>query len=147
MNFTSAALLLSLFSSAAYAVSIADLPTCSVSCFATAIGSTSCALTDTACQCGDAKAAITASVTPCIMTSCTDAADQAKTLTVANELCASVSSSSGTASGTSTATKSSTSGTATSSGAATATSNAASSVKALEVMGAFGLVAAGMLAL
>ncbi|KAE9987946.1 hypothetical protein EG327_003574 [Venturia inaequalis] len=146
MKFTSATVLLSLFSSAAYAVTIADLPTCSVSCFMTAVGATNCQLTDTACQCGSAKEAITASVTPCIMKSCTDAADQAKTLTVANALCAGVSSSSASgtskATGTSTATKSASTGTATSSGAATATSNAASPMRAYEVMGAFGVVAA-----
>ncbi|KAE9966671.1 hypothetical protein EG328_008772 [Venturia inaequalis] len=148
MKFTSATVLLSLFSSAAYAVTIADLPTCSVSCFMTAVGSTNCQLTDTACQCGSAKEAITASVTPCIMKSCTDASDQAKTLTVANAICASVSSSSASgtskATGTSTATKSASTGTATSSGAATATSNAASPMRAYEVMGAFGLVAAAV---
>ncbi|QDS75315.1 hypothetical protein FKW77_001582 [Venturia effusa] len=143
MKFASATALLSLFSSAVYAVTIADLPTCSVSCFATAIAGTSCGLTDTACQCGSARDAITASVTPCIMTSCTDSADQAKTLTVATELCASVSSSAS-ANGTATATRS---GTGTATSAAQATSNAASSMKALEVMGAFGVVAAGILVL
>jgi hypothetical protein len=84
---------------AAATVSAADMPACATTCFATAIPAAKCGLTDYVCQCGSGKAAITASVTPCIMSTC-NAADQATAANVAGAICAQVASGSSTPAGT-----------------------------------------------
>ncbi|ORY18265.1 hypothetical protein BCR34DRAFT_554479 [Clohesyomyces aquaticus] len=68
------------------AQSIADLPTCGVSCLATGISTIGCTLTDFKCSCGKAEQ-LTAAVTPCVKSSCS-AADEAKLKTVLGGICA-----------------------------------------------------------
>lgn len=67
------------------AVTVADLPSCATTCALNAVGSSKCAVTDTACLCKDT--AYAAALTACVQTGC-DTADQGKTLTVSKELCA-----------------------------------------------------------
>lgn len=62
------------FTSVAYSQSIADLvgqiPSCALTCLATAATSAYCGLSDYACQCGPAKDAITKVAAPCIASAC-----------------------------------------------------------------------------
>lgn len=64
----------SLLASVAFSQSISSevsqLPSCSLSCLTSAITGAGCGLTDYACQCGSAKAAITTSATPCLLKAC-----------------------------------------------------------------------------
>ncbi|KAG4033781.1 hypothetical protein MFRU_004g02840 [Monilinia fructicola] len=89
MQFTYTAIF-TLFASVAYSQSIASevaqLPSCALSCLATAATSAGCGLTDYACQCGDAKAAITKSGTPCIVAACS-ASDVLTVSKVAAQIC------------------------------------------------------------
>jgi len=98
---------------AAATVSAADMPACAQTCFATAIPAANCGLTDYVCQCGSGKAAITASVTPCIMSTC-NAQDQATAANVAGAICAQVASGGSSAAPAGSTTKGSTSPTASS---------------------------------
>jgi len=146
----SAAIVLSL-STFAFAQSIADLPSCSISCFTTAIASSGCGATDTKCQCTTGKDAITKTITPCLLKACSQD-DATKTATVSAQICNNVlngGSASGSGSGsTASKTGSSTASGSTSSAAAQASSNAGSFMKPMEMMGAgVCLVAAGMLTL
>ena len=72
MKFTAATI--AILATAVSAQSIADLtasiPACAQTCLATAIGNSGCGLTDNACQCGDANAAITREATPCVISGC-----------------------------------------------------------------------------
>lgn len=71
MKFTLATLALaSVVYSQSIASEVAMLPACALTCLAPAITSAGCGLTDYACQCGTANAAIATSATPCIITGC-----------------------------------------------------------------------------
>lgn len=83
MKFT--ATVFATFAAVAAAQSITDLPTCSLTCFATAIPSTGCGLTDLKCACEKAEE-VTPKVQPCVQSSC-GKADQEKALTVLAALC------------------------------------------------------------
>jgi hypothetical protein len=71
-----------LMTSVAYCQSVADLvgqiPSCAVTCLATAATSVRCGFSDYACQCGPAKDAIAKSTTPCVASAC--AADDAASM-------------------------------------------------------------------
>lgn len=81
------ALVISAIAAIATAQGIADLPSCSLQCLATAIPALGCQLTDFACSCKQADK-LTPNVTPCVQSSCTDPADQAKTIEVLSAICA-----------------------------------------------------------
>lgn len=49
---------------------VSQLPSCALLCLATSSTAASCGLADYACQCGPARAAITTSATPCILSKC-----------------------------------------------------------------------------
>ncbi|KAB8295178.1 hypothetical protein EYC80_007104 [Monilinia laxa] len=89
MQFTYTAIF-TLFASVAYSQSIASevaqLPSCALSCLATAATSAGCGLADYACQCGDAKDAITKSGTPCIVAGCS-ASDVLAVSKIATQIC------------------------------------------------------------
>ncbi|KAF2396782.1 hypothetical protein EJ06DRAFT_171516 [Trichodelitschia bisporula] len=82
MKFTASAVL---FSLAALTLA-ADLPACATSCFEKAIASSGCTAEDRTCQCTTGKAAITASATPCVATSCS-ASDLQAVLAYTDALC------------------------------------------------------------
>lgn len=71
----------------ATAQTIADLPTCSITCVANGVTGVGCGLTDFACSCQKA-AELTPLVTPCVQEACTDPAEQAKVITVLEGICA-----------------------------------------------------------
>ncbi|KAL3424565.1 hypothetical protein PVAG01_03847 [Phlyctema vagabunda] len=83
--------LASVFAAVAYSQTIADqvaqLPSCSLVCLSDAAAASNCAITDYACQCGDAKDAITAAATPCIVGACTDTSDILNVQKVTAEIC------------------------------------------------------------
>ncbi|KAJ4395343.1 hypothetical protein N0V91_010905 [Didymella pomorum] len=81
------ALIVSAITALAAAQSIADLPACSLTCLTSAIPSLGCGLTDFACSCKKADT-LTPQLTPCVQSACSDAADQAKVLTVLSSICA-----------------------------------------------------------
>ncbi|KAF1923437.1 uncharacterized protein M421DRAFT_425811 [Didymella exigua CBS 183.55] len=81
------ALILSAITAFVTAQSIVDLPSCSLQCLAAEIPALGCELTDFACSCKQADK-LTPNVTPCVQSSCTDAADQAKTIEVLSAICA-----------------------------------------------------------
>lgn len=81
------ALVVSAITALAAAQSIADLPACSLTCLTSAIPSLGCGLTDFACSCKKADT-LTPQLTPCVQSACSDAADQAKVLTVLSSICA-----------------------------------------------------------
>lgn len=83
------ALIFSAITALVAAQGIADLPSCSLQCLASAIPALGCELTDFACSCKQADK-LTPNVTPCVQTSCTDSADQAKTIEVLSAICAAV---------------------------------------------------------
>ncbi|KAF2797468.1 hypothetical protein K505DRAFT_322520 [Melanomma pulvis-pyrius CBS 109.77] len=74
------------FLALATAQSIADLPSCSLSCVLTGVTATGCSPTDFACSCGKADI-LTPSVTPCVQKACS-AADQAKVISTLEGICA-----------------------------------------------------------
>jgi hypothetical protein len=80
-------LIFSAITALAAAQGIAELPSCSLQCLATAIPALGCQLTDFECSCKQADK-LTPNVTPCVQTSCTDPADQAKTIEVLSTICA-----------------------------------------------------------
>ncbi|TGO09131.1 hypothetical protein BTUL_0178g00170 [Botrytis tulipae] len=90
MQFTYAAIS-ALLASVAYSQSIASevaqLPSCALACLSTASSGAGCSITDFACQCGDAKNAITKAATPCIAAGCS-ASDTLTAQKVATEICA-----------------------------------------------------------
>jgi len=45
-------------------------PSCAIPCLTSAISVAGCALTDQACQCGSAQAAIKTAITPCLLSAC-----------------------------------------------------------------------------
>jgi len=68
------------------AVDISVLPVCSLTCFETGASQTGCQLNDYVCQCTTGKAALTASVTPCVQKNC-DADDQQRAAAAAISIC------------------------------------------------------------
>ncbi|KAF7954277.1 hypothetical protein EAE96_005406 [Botrytis aclada] len=90
MQFTYAAIS-ALLASVAYSQSIASevaqLPSCALACLSTASSGAGCSITDFACQCGDAKEAITKAATPCIAAGCS-ASDTLNTQKITNQICA-----------------------------------------------------------
>jgi len=148
MKFTITAAVLCL-SSFATAYTIADLPSCSISCFTTAISGSGCGLTDTHCQCTTGLTYITNSVGPCLLKGCsTD--DAAKAVTVSQGICKQDASSSAGSTGATTGTSKTGTSTATTTGTSSAsaqkTNAAGANVGGIVYAGA-GFVAAGMLAL
>ncbi|KAF6230615.1 hypothetical protein HO173_011152 [Letharia columbiana] len=90
------------------AQSVADLPSCSLPCFSTAIATTNCGDTDYVCQCTAAHAAtIRSSVTACLAKSTCSLGDLEKIQTWSNTFCPSVLSSASAASASSTSSTSS----------------------------------------
>ncbi|KAF2712401.1 hypothetical protein K504DRAFT_203742 [Pleomassaria siparia CBS 279.74] len=83
------------FSAIAFAASIAfvnaqdvtGIPTCALTCFATAVPAAGCSLTDTKCQCTTGKDSITASLTSCVPGKCS-ADDIAKINPAVEAICA-----------------------------------------------------------
>lgn len=72
----------------ASAQSVADLPSCSLACFASAIGTTSCDVADYSCQCTTSnQAAIKASVTSCLQKSTCSVAELQEIRQFGNEFC------------------------------------------------------------
>jgi len=73
MKFSYAAVA-AVMASVAYSQSLSDLigqlPSCALTCLATASTAGGCGLTDYACQCGPARAGITKSAAPCIASGC-----------------------------------------------------------------------------
>jgi hypothetical protein len=69
------------------AQSIADLPSCSLSCVLQGVQGTGCSTTDFACSCQKADV-LTPIVTPCVQSACPDAADQAKVISTLEGICA-----------------------------------------------------------
>ncbi|KAF2440106.1 hypothetical protein P171DRAFT_435914 [Karstenula rhodostoma CBS 690.94] len=69
------------------AQSIADLPSCSLSCVVSGVSSIGCSATDFECSCTKADQ-LTPAVTPCVQKACTSTADQVKVITVLEGLCA-----------------------------------------------------------
>jgi len=65
---------------------LSQLPTCAQTCFAGAIAQTSCSLTDFPCLCRDT--AFQNTVTQCVQSSCNQA-DQASTVSLSSQQCAS----------------------------------------------------------
>ncbi|CAD6564939.1 MAG: hypothetical protein ASARMPREDX12_004514 [Alectoria sarmentosa] len=110
------------------AQSVADLPSCSLSCFATAVAATSCGDTDYVCQCTAANAAtIKSSVTTCLAQSTCSLGDLEKIQTWSKTFCPNVLSSASEASASSTASASSstsTNPTSTTSSTSSSTSSA-----------------------
>ncbi|KAL5391797.1 hypothetical protein DPSP01_001086 [Paraphaeosphaeria sporulosa] len=69
------------------AQSIADLPSCSLSCVVSGVSSIGCSATDFECSCTKADQ-LTPAITPCVQKACPSAADQAKVITVLEGICA-----------------------------------------------------------
>ncbi|KAK0106928.1 hypothetical protein ONS95_003644 [Cadophora gregata] len=126
MKFTTATI--AILATAVSAQSIADLtaqiPSCAQTCLATAITGAGCTISDNACQCGSANAAITKAATPCVISGCSSD-DALKTQTLTSQICALVASGAGGSSGGSSSAASQASSAATS--AASSASSAASS--------------------
>jgi hypothetical protein len=70
----------------ATAQSLANLPSCSLSCVLTGVSATGCPATDFACSCGKADI-LTPSITPCVQKACSQA-DQSKTIAALEGICA-----------------------------------------------------------
>ncbi|KAF2715441.1 hypothetical protein K504DRAFT_457607 [Pleomassaria siparia CBS 279.74] len=68
------------------AQTIADLPSCSLSCVVDGVSATGCSTTDFACSCGKADV-LTPSITPCVKSACSED-DQAKVITALEGICA-----------------------------------------------------------
>lgn len=71
----------------AAAQGIADIPSCSLSCFTSALPSTGCGLTDFKCSCAKADT-LTPALVPCVQKACPSAADQQKVIEVLGAICA-----------------------------------------------------------
>jgi hypothetical protein len=84
MKYTSAILALA---AVAVAQTISDLPSCSLACVANGVTGVGCSITDFKCACGKADQ-LTPSVTPCVQKACSEAADQAKVISVLEGICA-----------------------------------------------------------
>ncbi|KAL1596491.1 hypothetical protein SLS60_009138 [Paraconiothyrium brasiliense] len=69
------------------AQSIADLPSCSLSCVVTGVSGIGCSATDFECSCTKADQ-LTPAITPCVQSACTSTADQEKVITVLEGICA-----------------------------------------------------------
>ncbi|KAJ4351980.1 uncharacterized protein N0V89_007325 [Didymosphaeria variabile] len=69
------------------AQSIADLPSCSLSCVVTGVSGIGCSATDFECSCTKADQ-LTPAITPCVQSACPSTADQQKVITVLEGICA-----------------------------------------------------------
>ncbi|KAF9732359.1 hypothetical protein PMIN06_002089 [Paraphaeosphaeria minitans] len=69
------------------AQTIADLPSCSLSCVVSGVSGIGCSATDFECSCTKADQ-LTPAITPCVQNACPSAADQAKVITVLEGICA-----------------------------------------------------------
>jgi hypothetical protein len=67
---------------------ITDLPSCSMSCFASELPKTGCALTDFKCSCSKADE-LTPVLQPCVEKACPSPEDQKKAIEVLSGICAS----------------------------------------------------------
>ncbi|KAF2444744.1 hypothetical protein P171DRAFT_484835 [Karstenula rhodostoma CBS 690.94] len=67
---------------------LSQIPTCALSCFASAVPASGCSLTDTTCQCTTGKDSIEESLNKCVPGKC-EAADIAKIAPAVSKLCAS----------------------------------------------------------
>ncbi|KAH7351331.1 hypothetical protein BKA65DRAFT_255966 [Rhexocercosporidium sp. MPI-PUGE-AT-0058] len=65
---------------------VAQLPSCAVSCLASASTTNKCGISDYACQCGVKKADITKAATPCVISACSSD-DALKTNYLTGEIC------------------------------------------------------------
>jgi len=65
---------------------VAQLPSCAISCLASASTTNGCGISDYACQCGAKKADITAAATPCVLSACSQD-DALKTNSLTGEIC------------------------------------------------------------
>ncbi|KAF4553696.1 CFEM domain-containing protein 5 [Elsinoe fawcettii] len=121
---------IALFAASAALVAAQDssIPACAQSCFAEAIGKTTCSLTDYLCQCTTGKDIIKNEVTPCLLKSTCTTGDVADINAAVTKVCAAAVAASGSASGSSAASGASGSASGTASGTASmsASSGAAS---------------------
>merc|ERR1711990_97933 len=85
VNMRSAILSIALFAVGALSQSVADLPACSLPCFASTPSSNGCQLTDVPCLCADTS--FQTAVAACIQTACTDPTDLQTAVTVGQALC------------------------------------------------------------
>ncbi|PVH73988.1 hypothetical protein DL98DRAFT_594487 [Cadophora sp. DSE1049] len=65
---------------------VAQLPSCAISCLASASTTNGCGISDYACQCGAKKADITKTATPCVLSACSQD-DALKTNSLTGEIC------------------------------------------------------------
>ncbi|KAH6701392.1 hypothetical protein BKA61DRAFT_205193 [Leptodontidium sp. MPI-SDFR-AT-0119] len=65
---------------------VAQLPSCAISCLASASTANGCGISDYACQCGAKKDDITKAATPCVLSACSQD-DALKTLSITGEIC------------------------------------------------------------
>ncbi|CZS88276.1 uncharacterized protein RCO7_01231 [Rhynchosporium graminicola] len=80
------AILAALVASQSASSLVAQLPSCALTCLASASTSNACGVSDYACQCGAKRADITKSATPCVLSSCsTD--DALKTNYLTGQIC------------------------------------------------------------
>ncbi|KAK3215824.1 hypothetical protein GRF29_8g1189696 [Pseudopithomyces chartarum] len=84
MKYTFALAALVAFTSAQ---SIADLPTCSLSCVVNGVTEIGCSATDFECSCTKADQ-LTPAITPCVLEACPSPADQAKVISTLEGICA-----------------------------------------------------------
>ncbi|KAH7399745.1 hypothetical protein BKA64DRAFT_464249 [Cadophora sp. MPI-SDFR-AT-0126] len=70
---------------------VAQLPSCAISCLASASTTNGCGISDYACQCGAKKADITKTATPCVLSACSQD-DALKTNSLTGEICKAASS-------------------------------------------------------
>ncbi|KAL2071042.1 hypothetical protein VTL71DRAFT_12277 [Oculimacula yallundae] len=65
---------------------VAQLPSCAITCLASASTTNGCGISDFACQCGEKKADITKNATPCVLSGCSSD-DALKTNYLTGEIC------------------------------------------------------------
>ncbi|OWP01313.1 hypothetical protein B2J93_7297 [Marssonina coronariae] len=65
---------------------VAQLPSCAISCLATASANVGCGISDYACQCGAKKSTLTSSATPCVLSACSNA-DALTTNSLTGDIC------------------------------------------------------------
>ncbi|KAK0102220.1 hypothetical protein ONS95_005844 [Cadophora gregata] len=70
---------------------VAQLPSCAISCLASASTTNGCGISDYACQCGAKKADITKTATPCVLSACSQD-DALKTNSLTGQICKAASS-------------------------------------------------------
>ncbi|EKD15315.1 hypothetical protein MBM_06531 [Drepanopeziza brunnea f. sp. 'multigermtubi' MB_m1] len=80
------AIVASLVSSQSVSSLVAQLPSCAISCLATASSSVGCGISDYTCQCGLNKDAVTSAATFCVVSSCSST-DALKTNSITGDIC------------------------------------------------------------